>query len=199
MKLTIFPPPFPGWTSLLCPSPCGAGGKGITVQDSFFLLLLPSHVFPLLWHKLPSWQLSCFGTGSLRGTVPSGHIHLAWSTSSLSFSDLDVVFLLFLTPFVLFYFVLWHFLPFLKYSFTEVLSVLLRGSAVSGCGTAGTSWAWGRATPGLFPPELLLQPLCCQHLASYNQYSRIFKNCSNWHRNHHAALKVTKMQSLDRL
>lgn len=165
MKVTIFPPPFPGWTSLLCPSPCGAGGKGITVQDSFFLLLLPSHVFPLLWRKLPSWQLSCFGTGSLRGTVPSGHIHLAWSTSSLSFSDLDVVFLLFLTPFVLFYFVLWHFLPFLKYSFTEVLSVLLRGSAV---------WLWycwnqlglGQGNPWPFPtgatPAAPLLPAPCQ-------------------------------------
>lgn len=54
MKVTIFIPPFPGWTSLLCPSPCGAGGKVVTVKDSFFLLLLPPHVFPLLWHKLPS-------------------------------------------------------------------------------------------------------------------------------------------------
>lgn len=118
----------------------------------------------------------------------------------LSFSDLDIVFfLVFLTPFVLFYLVLWHFLPFLKYTFPEVLSVVLRGSAVSGCGSVGASWAWGRAAPGLFPLERLLQPLCCQHLAGYNQYGRIFNNCSSWQRNHCAALKSTKMQSVESL
>lgn len=51
---------------------------------------------------------------------------------------------------------------------------------------------------GPLPPELLLQPLCGQHLAGYNQNSRIFY-CSSWQRDHGAALRVTKMQSLDNL
>lgn len=146
--------------------------------NSFFLLLLPSQVFPLLWHKLPT------GAGPALEQV----LHVVqflqgistWLGSSLAHPFSGTLEHLCLSPSLtliffsvshsfLFYFVRWHFLPFLKCTFPEVFSVVLRGSAVSGRATVGTSWAWGRATPGLFPQKLLLQPLCCQQLAGYNQ------------------------------
>lgn len=134
------------------------GAKGSqSVQDIFFLLLLPSHVFPLLWHKFPTdrgpaleqaLQVVQFlqgistwlGSSLVHPLDPFSGIteHLCPSplTLMLFFCSVSHSFC------YVFYFVLWHFLPFLKSTFPEVLSVLLRGWAMSGCGTVGTSWAW---------------------------------------------------------
>lgn len=184
--------PLPVW--------CGVA-KGLQlVQGGFFLLLLPSHVFLLFWHDLPagcspSGKKVCSSTGFPCAVGPSGHIHLLQLGSFPGCSggyllqhpeapppppSLTLVFpLLFLTAFVPSSF-LWHLLPFLKYAFPEVLPVSLRGSAQSCCGAVGASWAWDRAAPGLFLQGLPLWPHCCQHLAVYTQYSKIYKNCGSW-------------------
>lgn len=187
MKITLFLSPSPGWTSLLCPRllcpiPCGVGDsvhsqcKIISSCCSFLLRFflcsgISSPLTPvLLWNRFSMWYSSFREYPP--GLGPPWHVPFLapWSTSvSFPCWPLWVFFLLFRTPFVLFYFVMWHFLSFLKYTFPEVFSVVLRGSAMSAHGTAGTSWAWDRAAPRLFPQKLLLQPLCCQHFAGYNQ------------------------------
>jgi len=93
-----------------------------------------------------------------------------WSVSSSS-SDLGVLSAIshYFFPSCL---PVWHFLPFLKYVFTEAPPAWLLVSVVSYSGSLellGNSCFQHRGAPDLFSPRPLLQPSHCQHLVVYTQ------------------------------
>lgn len=84
------PPPFPGSASrlhswlLFLPTPSSAGGwrgcgQSITAPlcRSGLLTLVPAPAWGLPTGCSPSGK-TCSSTGSLRATVPSGHVHILW-------------------------------------------------------------------------------------------------------------------------
>lgn len=204
-----FPPPFPRLSVSPVPLPMRWGGQR---GRSSAVLSFSHYCSALVW--APCWLQSfgrkiCSGKGCPCAAVPSGHIHLLQPGSfpgcggGYLLWHLEHFLPLLLRPccslccFSLLFVPsssLWHFLPFLNSAFLEVLPVSLRGSAGSRCGSVGATW--DRAVPGLFPQGPPLQPPCCQHLARYTQYSRIYKSCSSWRRKHCADLRFTEMWSL---
>lgn len=111
MKVTLFLSPSPGWTSLLCPSPCGRGGgqcsQSVQIVSSccsfllrFFLCSgISSPLAPvLLWNRFSTWYSSFRAYPP--GLGPPWHIPFLapWSTS-VSLPLWHWFFFLFLTPF----------------------------------------------------------------------------------------------------